>query len=182
MNLSEDQRHQLDELSIQQGEVLEALGIEPSSGSFTVRYRGDSATKHLKQLEFLPDDNRQSLEDFLFRIDQQTSAAGADQGRLAELRQRSQSEIRALLTPDKFHEYELRNSFPAVQLRFALKELQPSEQEFRAIFDYWTALNEHKWGTPDYREAQQSNETALRSLLGPSRFNIYREGVGALGY
>jgi len=182
MNLTEEQRQQLDELSMQRDEVLKALGIEPFSDSFAFRYGGKIATEHIKKLEFLPDDKRRLLEDLSFQMDQQMSAAGDDQGRLAKLREQSQSAIRSLLTPDEFHKYELRNSIPAVQLRFALKELQPSEQEFRTIFDYWTVLKEHEWGTAGYREAQKSSEAMLRSLLGPSRFNLFLKCVESLGY
>ena len=183
MNLSKEQRQQLDELSIEQCELLKALGIEPTSADLTAfRYGGNYANQRANKLEFLPEDKRKSLEDLLFRQAQRSLAVGNDQGRLAELREQSQSAIRSLLTPDEFHKYELRNSIPAVQLRFALKELQPSEQEFRTIFDYWTVLKEHECGTAGYREAQKSSEAMLRSLLGPSRFNLFLKCVESLGY
>src|SRR6266542_1494065 len=90
MNLTEEQRQQLDELSMQRDEVLKALGIEPFSDSFAFRYGGKIATEHIKKLEFLPDDKRRLLEDLSFQMDQQMSAAGDDQGRLAKLREQSQ--------------------------------------------------------------------------------------------
>jgi hypothetical protein len=183
MNLSKEQAQQLDELSIEQCELLKALGIEPTSADLTAfRYGGNYANQRAKELEFLPDDKRKSLEDLLFQQAQRSLAAGNDQGRLAELREQSQSEIRSLLTPDEWYEYGLRTSMPAAGLRSALKELQPTEQEFRTIFDYWIALKQHEWGTPGYREAQRSSESGLRSLLGSDRFSLYLEGLKRVGY
>ena len=113
---------------------------------------------------------------------QQQLAAGNDQRKLNDFQEQTQSAIKSLLTPDEFHDYELRTSFPASQLRAQLSDMEPTEQEFRTIFDYWIALNAHQPGSTEYREAQQSGEAALRSVLGPSRFEIYLEGVKRLGY
>ena len=183
MNLSKEQARQLDELSIEQCELLKALGLEPTPADLTAfRYGGIYTDQRAKKLEFLPEDKRKSLEDLLFQQAQRSLAAGNDQGRLAELREQSQSEIRSLLTPDEWYEYGLRNSIPAAELRSALKEVQPTEGEFRTIFGYWIALKQHEWGTPGYLEAQRSSETALLPLLGANRFNLYLEGLKRVGY
>src|SRR6058998_2049861 len=86
------------------------------------------------------------------------------------------------LTPDEFHDYELRTSIPASQLLEVLKEMEPTEQEFRTIFESWNALNAHQPGSTEYREAQQSSEATLKTFLGPSRFELYLKGVKMLGY
>jgi hypothetical protein len=183
VNLSEEQRKQLQELSIEQSEVLKALGIELSAADlFALHYGGVIATKRELELEFLSEPKRQSLNDLLFGMAQQRLAAGDDQRKLHDLEEQTQSAIKSLLTPDEFRDYELRTSFPALQLRAQLADMEPTEQEFRTIFDYWNALNAHQPGSTEYREAQQSSEDALRSLLGPSRFEIYLEGVKRLGY
>jgi hypothetical protein len=183
VNRSEEQRQQLQELSIQQSEVLKALGIELSAADlFAFHYGGVIATERELQLEFLPKPKRQSLNDLLLGMAKQRLAAGDDQRKLRDLDEQTQSEIKTLLTPDEFRDYELRTSLPASQLRGVLKEMEPTEQEFRTIFDYWIALNARQPGSTEYREAQQSSEAALRSLLGPSRFDIYLEGVKRLGY
>ena len=183
VNLSEEQRKQLQELSIEQSEVLKALGIELSAADlFALHYGGVIGTQRELELEFLSEPKRQSLKDLLFRMAQQELAAGDDQRVLHDLKEQTESAIKSLLTADEFHDYELRTSISALQLRAALKTLEPTEQEFRTIFDYWSALNEHSWGSTEYREAQQSSETALRSLLGSSRFGVYLKGVEGLGY
>ena len=183
VNLSEEQRKQLQELSIEQSEVLKALSIELSAADlFALHYGGVIATKRELELEFLSEPQRQSLKDLLFRMAQQELAAGGDQRKLQDLKEQTQSAIKSLLTPDEFHDYELRTSIPASQLRGVLEDMEPTEQEFRTIFDYWKALNGHQPGSTEYREAQQSSEAALGSILGPSRFENYIKGVEKLGY
>jgi len=183
VNLSAEEQKQLRELNTQKYEVLKALGIESSDSTGLM---GDFLRPILEakelELEFLPEPKRQSLKDLLFRLGQERLAAGNDRQRLDEIEQQTRSAIRSLLTPDEFRDYELRTSLPAVQLRFALKEIEPTETEFRTIFDTWISLNAHPWGSPEYRQAQQSSETALQQLLGPSRFDLYLEGVKQLGY
>ena len=183
VNLSEEQRKQFQELSIEQSEVLKALGIELSGADLlALHYGGVIATKRELELEFLAEPKRQSLRDLLFRMAQQQVAAGDDQAKLHDLQEQTRSAVKSLLTPEEFHDYELRTSGPASQLRTVLKDMEPTEREFRTIFDYWIALNGHQPGSTQYREAQQLSEDALRSLLGPSRLEIYLEDVKRLGY
>ena len=183
MSLTEEQRKQLQELSIEKSEVLKALGVESSdlADVFAEYLRGVVETKEL-QLEFLSEPKRQNLKDLLFRMAQQQLAARDDQRKLDDIEQKTQSAIKSLLTPDEFRDYELRTSIPASQLRAVLKEMEPTEQEFKTIFESWNALNAHQPGSTEYREAQQSSETALKTLLGPSRFELYLKGVKMLGY
>ena len=183
LNLSEDEQKQLRELNRQKYEVLKALGIESSDSTDLMRdyLRTRFEAEELK-LEFLSEPKRQSLKEILFRLSQERLAAGDDRRKMDEFENQTQSEIRSLLTPDEFHDYELRTSMTGVQLRFALKEMEPTEQEFRTIFEIWNSLNANPWGSPEYRQAQQSSETALQQLLGPSRFELYLKGVKPLGY
>ena len=164
---------------------MKALGLELSATDlFALHYGSIIRAKGDRALEFLSEPQRQSLNDLdlLLRMAQQRLAAGNDQSNSRDLEEQTQSAIKSLLTPDEFHEYELRTSLPALQLRGVLKYMEPTEQEFRTIFDYWIALNAHQPGSTEYHETQQSNENALRSLLGSSRFAIYLEGVEMLSY
>ena len=183
VNLSEEQGNQLRELAIEQSEVLKDLGIELSAADlYALHYGGVLSIKRELELEFLAEPERQGLKDLLLRMAQQKVAAGDDQRKLQDLEEQTRSAVKALLTPDEFHDYELRTSIPASQLRSVLKDLEPTEQEFRVIFDYWIALNAQQPGSVEYREAQQMSEGALRSLLGQSRLEIYLEDVKHLGY
>lgn len=183
MNLTEEQRRLLQQLYIEKSEVLKALGIESSdlADLFAEHHRGDVELKEL-ELEFLSEPKRQSVKDLLFRMAQQELAAGDDRRKLDDFEQQTQSAIKSLLTPDEFHDYELRTSIPASQLREVLKYMEPTEQEFLTIFESWNTLNAQPPGSAEYREAQQSSEAALQQLLGPSRFELYLKGVKQLGY
>jgi hypothetical protein len=183
VNLSEEQSKQLQELSTEKGEVLKALGIESSDLADLVvdSFRGEIEAKDL-EIEFLSEPKRQNLKDLLFRMAQQELAAGEGSSNAVAIEQQTQTAIKSLLTPDEFHDYELRTSITALQLRGVLKDMEPSEQEFKAVFDFWNALNTHQPGSTEYREAQQSSEAALQSLLGSSRFELYLEDVKLLGY
>lgn len=108
--------------------------------------------------------------------------AGEGSPKAAAIEQQTQFAIKSLLTLEELHNYELRTSIPALQLRGVLKDMEPTEQEFKTIFDSWNTLNAHQPGSAEYREAQQSSEAALQSLLGPNRFEIYLKGIKLLGY
>jgi len=60
--------------------------------------------------------------------------------------------------------------------------MEPTEQEFRTIFESWNSLNAYQPGSAEYREAQRLSEAALQTLLGPRRFEVYLKGVKQLGY
>ena len=183
VSLTEDQRKQLQELSVQRIDVLKALGVEPSDMADLIAeyYRSDMESKG-REIEFLSEPKRQNVKDLLFQMAQQQLAAKDEPVKAADIEQKTQSAIKSLLTADEFRDYELRTSVPASQLREVLKEMEPTEQEFKSIFESWTALNSHQPGSPEYREGQQSSEAALQSLLGPDRFELYLKGVKMLGY
>ncbi len=113
---------------------------------------------------------------------QQELAAGDDQLKLAGIQRQTESAIKSLLTLDELHDYELRTSVPASALREVLKYMEPTEQEFKTIFESWNTLNAQPPGSAEHREAQKSSEAALQQLLGPRRFQLYLQGVKQLGY
>jgi len=180
---TEEQRKQLQELFPQKAELLKDLGIGATDFSDLIvdSYRDTLESKDL-ELDFLSEPKRQSLKDLILRMAQQEIAAGEGSGAAQDLEQQTQAAIKALLTPEEFRDYELRTSVPAVQLRSVLKDMEPTEQEFNTIYESWNALNAHPEGSTEYRQAQQSSEVALQTLLGPTRFELYLKGVKMLGY
>ena len=178
-----EQHKRLQELFPQKAELLKDLGIEVTDFSDLIvdSYRDSLESKDL-ELDFLSEPKRQSLKDLMLRMVQQQIAAEEGSGAAQDLEQQTQAAIKALLTPEEFRDYELRTSVPAVQLRSVLKEMDPTEQEFNTIYDSWNAMNAHPPDSAEYREAQQSSEAALQTLLGPTRFDLYLKGVKLLGY
>jgi len=99
VNLSEEQGKQLQELSIEQSEVLKALGIELSAADlYALHYGGVIATKRELELEFLAEPKRQSLKDLLFRMAQQQVAAGDDQRKLHDLEEQTRSALKSRIS------------------------------------------------------------------------------------
>jgi hypothetical protein len=182
VNLSEDQQKQLSELNSEKAETLKALGADSPD---LANLFGDYFRSHIEaeelELDFLSASKRQTINELRFQQAQLMLAAGEGSTKAVEIEHQTDSTIKSILTAEEQHEYELRVSLPATQLRAALNYLAPSEQEFRAIYDCWTGL-QAKQGSAEYREIQQASEASLQKLLGSNRFQIYLQGVKTLGY
>ncbi len=181
VNLSEEQQKQLRELNSEKAETLKALGVQsPDFANLLGDYYRSSLEAKEMELDFLPPTKRQQIKELEFQLGQQTLAAGEGSAEAREIELQAESAIKSLLTTEELYDYELRTSVPAAQLRAALNYLEPSEQEFRTIYDKWTGL-QTKQGSAEYREFQQSSEASLQQLLGPNRFQFYLQGVKTLG-
>lgn len=182
VNLSDDQRTQLSEINSEKAETLKALGVQSTDFASLLGdyYRSSLEVKEM-ELDFLPPHKRQQMKELEFQQGHQILAAGEDSAKAIEIEQQTESAIKSLLTTEELYDYGLRTSVPAAQLRAALNYLEPTEQEFRTIYDNWTGL-QAKQGSAEYREVQQSSEAALQQLLGSNRFQVYLQGVKTLGY
>lgn len=182
VNLSDDQQKQLSELHSEKAETLKALGVESPD---MANLLGDYFRSHIEarelELDFLSATKRQQITELRNQQIQQMVVAGEDSTKAAEIEQQTESAIKSLLTTEELYDYELRTSVPAAQLRAAMNYLEPTEQEFRTIYDNWTGLRA-KQGSAEYREIQQSSEASLQLLLGSNRFQVYLQGVKTLGY
>ncbi len=108
-----------------------------------------------------------------------------DKEKLAFLEREQQADIAATLTPAEQFEYQLRNSPLANQLRSQMREFNPTEGEFRAIFRAQQDFDQQYGSqsgvplTPDQqreRLAHQADLTAqIQGLLGPDRFAEYKQ-------
>ncbi len=183
LNFTEEQQKQLREIDEGKTETLKALGVDASdfSNLFAEYYRNDVETKD-RELDFLSESKRQLIKELRSQEIRQISAAGQGSPNTMDIDEKTELAIKMLLTPEELHEYDLRTSVPSAQLRSVLENLQPSEQEFRTIYDTWNNLQAKPAGSDEYREAQKSSEVALRRMLGSSRFEIYLQGVKILGY
>jgi hypothetical protein len=183
VNLSEAQQNQLRELDSEKAETLKVLGVQSTDFANLLGdyYRSSIEAKEM-ELDFLPPTKRQQIKDMEFRQSQLMLAAGESSAKAAEIEQQTESAIKSLLTAAEQHDYELRVSVPAAQLRGVLNQLEPTEQEFRIIYDTWIALQTKQAGSVEYREVQRSSEASLQQLLGSNRFQAYLQGVKLLGY
>ncbi len=183
VNFSEAQQKRLSDLDSEKAQTLQALGVQSADfANILGDYFRSSLEAKEMELDFLSQSKRQQIKELEFEQGQLMLAAGEGSAKAVEIEKQTEAAIKSLLTVEEQHEYELRVSLPALQLRGALNQLEPTEQEFRAIYDTWTALQTKQPGNPEYREAQQSSEASLQQLLGSNRFQVYLQGVKLLGY
>ncbi len=108
-----------------------------------------------------------------------------NQGDLARLREQTRADLSQLLTPEELEEFLLRYSHNANRLRSELAGLEPTPEEFRAIFRAVDAL-EHRlqleYGALDSLSARQreefdrQREESIKRLLPPDRYQRYLVG------
>ena len=102
--------------------------------------------------------------------------------KLTALRAQREAEMAQILGPQDFQEYQLRNSWTARNMRDTLAAFQPSEEEFRKIFELRKAFDDQFSNTRDggdagvreqRRLAQQQLEEQIQATLG-GRYATYQ--------
>jgi len=107
----------------------------------------------------------------------------AARARIAALRAQREAEMAQLLGPQDYQEYQLRNSWTARNMRESLASFQPTEDEFRKVFELRKAFDDQlgqtrEGGDAQAREqrqlAQQQLEEQIRTTLGEDRYRQYQ--------
>lgn len=107
-----------------------------------------------------------------------------DSERLALLRREERNDIARLLTPQEMEDYDLRTNNTAMQMRYELGSFNPSEAEFRTIFqlqknfdEKYRSLSATQASNQDYmrerQEAQKQVTEQIKAALGPQRAADY---------
>lgn len=123
----------------------------------------------------------------------QNNAAGAyfpeDRAMLKLLNDERDKDIRALLTPEEYDNYQLRSSNTAQTMRDSLQLFQPTEEEFRRIFALQYAFNQQyntSLGGLDadlirQRSLAQAELTAeIKATLSPARLAEYEKATDSI--
>ncbi|MEO6035379.1 MAG: hypothetical protein ABIQ35_09000 [Verrucomicrobiota bacterium] len=106
-----------------------------------------------------------------------------NRGKFMALRAESETEMAKLLGPADFEQYQLRNSFTARNMRDNLSGFQPSEEEFKQIFQTRKAFDDQyafnrdggdSANAQERKAAQQKMDEQLKSVLGDARFRDYQ--------
>ena len=103
---------------------------------------------------------------------------------LAQIEQTKEGEIAALLLPGELEQYNLWFSPSAYRVRDAFFAMEPSEEDFLAIYGIQRAFDE-KWHTVDpssltpiqqqqYQLDEAQYENQIREYLGADRYNEFR--------
>jgi hypothetical protein len=108
-----------------------------------------------------------------------------NQGDMAHLREQTRDALAQVLTADELEEFLLRYSHNANRLRTELAGMEPTPEEFRAVFRAVDAL-EHRlqleYGALDSLSARQreefgrQREEAIKQVLAPDRYERYLVG------
>jgi hypothetical protein len=100
-----------------------------------------------------------------------------DREKIALLTREKKADLAAMLTPEELADYEMRSSPITNMMRNRLGNFQPTEAEFRAIFQMQQALNDkfpYNSGIPtDYTQRQEATRTLnaqLKATLGDARY------------
>lgn len=179
----------LRDLSREQANLLkQVLGPDENGGN------DEAAAYRHRQFGDLPQGKAQQVQSILsdygdLRNQVYMSANGVilpeDREKLALLEKEQRTDLETVLTPEELLEYQLRSSPTANSMRSQLVLFNPSEQEFRAIFDLQQSFDD-KYGSTNmmtaesYRERQTHQQELLdqvKNVLTPDRFAAYQQAV-----
>lgn len=151
-----------------------------------------------RRLSFLPDDRRSAVRDILEKyddaetrvrakeLDDGEALSLAEQQQLRSLRQQREAELKAALTPAEREQFELWMSPTANSVRFGFYGMQPTEQEFLAVYQARKAF-EDAWGDTDPAlldpatrqqrdQSEQRAEEQIRRALSEQRYAEWKRG------
>ena len=186
-------RSELAQLDRDKSEVLKDLfGTEGLAGinRSSPYARAQSKLKTGYAMDFIPDETLAELnsmeQDFGSKLlRKMASGASDDQDRndIKMLREARENQIASLLTPEQKFEYDLRKSPTAANLRLQLDGFNPSEEEFRNIFQIQKEFEDDhgvvqgatisQAEVQERRSAEQNLKSDIKSLLGEDRFQDY---------
>ena len=152
--------------------------------------RAKSKAKTGYAMDFIPDETMAELNSMeqefgsklLKKMASGTSDA-QDRNEIRMLREARENQIASMLTPEQKLEYDLRKSPTAANLRLQLDGFDPSEDEFRNIFQIQKKFEDDHGvisgatispvEVQERRLAEQDMKNDMRSMLGEDRFQDY---------
>lgn len=141
------------------------------------RQFGDLAPAKIDALQRIEDDYADMMA--AVRAETRGILLPGDREKLALLQREKKADLAALLSPQEIENYELRASQTAHLLRSRLAGFEPTESEFRALYQAQLVLNEQFQGgftATDHQtrqELQDAHFARLRTALGEQRFADY---------
>jgi hypothetical protein len=159
--------------------IKELLGIDQLAEN---RKTEQSLNQSDPRLAFLPEAKRaelQALEDRYVQLERDLYrnckgvTTPGDRNALEGLHQQKANELKALMTPEEMTEYDIRNSPSAQRLRWDLDSFQPSEAEFRAIYQAQAAENSSA-AQEQGNNADKQSQDQLKAALGDDRYAEYQ--------
>lgn len=187
---TKEQREQARRLRDEQKEELERLlGKDPraaDNNSWMARQYGYLAPEKREELMRVEQDYNELANDL--RREARGFLLPADQEKLKFLEEEKRRDLAAMLSPEEFATYEMRQSRTAQNLRWRMTQMDATEAEFRTIFelqkDFDERFNEYdqhgnrtRTMTQDdwkaRNEAEKAMKAQLRDALGAERYAAY---------
>jgi len=175
-------------LQVEKWNVMsELLGIDARAEELR---RDGQPAPYEDGFEFLPTEKQKRLREIDLESSTMEIANAAKKGkdRSREIREWKDAAIKNLLTPEELNEYEMRWSGHGSGLAQMARAFEPSEQEFRTIFqtEKQFGRDDYGWveGTTGYAqrkpadaEAEQRFQSALQQALGAERYAEYQRSL-----
>jgi hypothetical protein len=147
------------------------------------RQFGELSASKIETIQRIEDDYTEMMS--AIRASMQGIVLPEDREKLALLAREKRADLAAVLTPQELADYELRTSPTTSMLRHQLAGFDPSESEFRALFQAQQNLNGKFPGTfqsvndETRTAAQRAFHDEVRAALGEARYSAYiRETTG----
>jgi hypothetical protein len=167
--------------------LKELLGVEPEEKAEFLAGFNPFET----MLDFLPASKQNQIMDIFMKFQAKQTKLfeggtpdAEDMKQMRKLRKDMNVEMAALLSPQEYDEYQLRMSDTAMGMRMQLGSFDPSEQEFRDIFQSKKKFDDEYGGmfgggnmSKEERDkmnaAQKDLNSQIKSLLGDTRYAEY---------
>lgn len=163
--------------------IRELVGVDPAEERAQALGETD---RYSQRLAFLPTEKRLEIRKIMERYNRAEAAlreerwseygelTREDEAALRQLEQRREAEVAGLLTPTEFRQYELQLSPLAYQVRDAFFGMNPTEQEFLAVFDARKSFQQQFPGeAAESDRAQIELKLKLQQALGAGRYREY---------
>lgn len=188
-----EQNRAMRALDRERGALLADLGLGRSPEEVAARRRhfGDLSDAKLAALEKVQQDYNELRQDL---FDQQRNGGGSrsqNSGvQMKLLDDEFRRDVEALLTPAEKAEYDLRSSETANRLRSQVRQLDLTEQEYRALFAAQKSYDDGRGNVEGPRSAEQVQgdvdrwdelQAAARGTLGDERYKQYLIGSQLAG-
>jgi len=152
------------------------------------RQFGNVPDDKLERLRQIQEDYSQRQTDIALaaRIGNTTILTDDYGQKMNALQKQRDAELAAVLSPEEFENYALRSSNTASQVRNNLQVFNPTEDEFRTVFQLQKAFDErfgNLYATPSQEEmrarseAQQRLTQDIKAALGPERGADYERSM-----
>lgn len=155
-------------------QLLGADALSPLETARLSRQFGDLPPDKLHQLQLV----RRDYADMVQQIRQSASGLqlNEDRDKITFLNKERDADIAALLTPEEFTAYQLRESSTAFNVQWKIRAFDATEEEYKALYSLQKSFEDQtKVATPEGKKAAEQQLTKnIEATLGLERYADYK--------